>query len=449
MNIGMIFGDGVSGKGAKSILEKMEYEIIMVDDKTGLPSDIAEELLDKVDIFIKSPGIPYTKLVKKAIEMGIEVIDEIELAYRYMKAEGIKTKIIAVTGSNGKTTVTTKITELLKKAGYIAEYAGNIGNSFGKLISERKNLDYVVLELSSFQLENIVDFKADISMVINLSPDHLNRYESMDEYYDTKFNITKNQTKEDIFIYNLNDDESLKRIADISAKKIGVSIRNRKKLATCNADNFKVYYKNQEILDVNKLSLKGQHNLENILYILTVAKILEIDEKVIEEFFYTTKPLEHRLEKFYKWKNIIFINDSKGTNVDATEFAMKAYPNSILICGGKDKNLSLCRLCSEIKKYTKEVYLIGEMSERLEENLLKKGYDKNKIYSLRTLENVIEYLKEKLNGEEGSNITDSLEKEIVLFSPATSSFDQFQNFEVRGKVFKELVRKYFEEGENL
>ena len=250
MNIGMIFGDGVSGKGAKSILEKMEYEIIMVDDKTGLPSDIAEELLDKVDIFIKSPGIPYTKLVKKAIEMGIEVIDEIELAYRYMKAEGIKTKIIAVTGSNGKTTVTTKITELLKKAGYIAEYAGNIGNSFGKLISERKNLDYVVLELSSFQLENIIDFKADISMVINLSPDHLNRYESMDEYYDTKFNITKNQTKEDIFIYNLNDDESLKRIADISAKKIGVSIRNRKKLATCNADNFKVYYKNQEILDV-------------------------------------------------------------------------------------------------------------------------------------------------------------------------------------------------------
>ena len=167
MKVGMIFGDGVSGKGAKEILKKMKYEIILVDDKTGMTSDSAEELLDKVNLFVKSPGVPYNNLVKKAIEMKVEVIDEIELAYRYMKSSDMKTKIIAVTGSNGKTTVTSKITELLQMAGYKCEHAGNIGNSFGQLILDRPDLEYVVLELSSFQLENLKEFKADIAMAVS------------------------------------------------------------------------------------------------------------------------------------------------------------------------------------------------------------------------------------------------------------------------------------------
>lgn len=443
MKIGMIFGNGISGKGAKKLLEEMKYEIVMVDDKTGLPSDIAEEIVDKVSLFIKSPGIAYTKLVKKAFEQNVEVIDEIELAYRYMKKRGINTKIIAVTGSNGKTTVTTKITELLKKVGYLAEFAGNIGNSFSELILEKKDLDFIILELSSFQLENLKQFKADIAMIINLSPDHINRYASEAEYFDTKFNIAKNQKNSDIFIFNLNDKESLKRISKISSNKIGISIDKNRDVATSFIDSSKVYYKNREILDIEKISLKGKHNLENILFILTVAKVLDIDENIIKEFLYTTRPLEHRMERFYKWQNILFINDSKGTNSEATEFAMKAYPNSILICGGKDKKLSLDKLAVEIKKYTKEVYLIGEMAERLKESLLLVGYEKNKIYSLENLENVIEYLRRKLLEEK------NLLEEKILLSPATSSFDQFQNFETRGKIFKELVKKYFEEGEDL
>ena len=233
MKVGMIFGEGVSGRGAREVLKKMKYEIIMVDDKTGMPSDSAEELMDKVDIFIKSPGIPYTHLVKKAFEMKVEVVDEIELAYRYMKKAGIKTKIIAVTGSNGKTTVTSKITELLQKAGYKCEHAGNIGNSFGELICEREDLDYAVLELSSFQLENLKEFKADIAMVINLSPDHLSRYKSEQEYFDAKFNIGKNQTDEDIFIYNLNDKDSMKRIEKITGHKLGVTVGAGKEYAVC------------------------------------------------------------------------------------------------------------------------------------------------------------------------------------------------------------------------
>ena len=227
MKVGMIFGDGVSGKGAREILKKMKYEIILVDDKKGMSSDSAEELLDKVNIFIKSPGVPYNSLVKKAFEMNVEVIDEIELAYRYMKSVDMKTKIIAVTGSNGKTTVTSKITELLKKAGYKCEHAGNIGNSFGQLILDRPDLEYAVLELSSFQLENLKEFKADIAMVVNLSPDHLNRYPSKEEYFDAKFNIGKNQTEEDIFIYNLNDEDSLKRMEKITGTKLGVTVTEK------------------------------------------------------------------------------------------------------------------------------------------------------------------------------------------------------------------------------
>lgn len=443
MNIGMIFGNGVSGQGAKKLLEKMKYDIVMVDDKTGLSSEIAEELVDKMDIFIKSPGIPYTSLVKKALDFHIEVIDEVELAYRYMKKVGLKAKIIAITGSNGKTTITKKITELLKKAGYKAAHAGNIGNSFSELILENEDLDYVVLELSSYQLETLKEFKADISMVINLSPDHLNRYKSESEYFDAKFRITRNQTEKDIFIYNLNDDESLKRIQEVNCKKLGVSIGKSKNIATAYIDDDKVYYQGKEILEIDKLSLKGKHNLENILFILTTAKIIDIDDEIIKEFLYTTRPLEHRLEKFYKWKNYVFINDSKGTNGDATSYAIKAYPNSILICGGKDKGLSLEKITKEMKEYTKEIYLIGEMAERLEENLIKNGYEKEKIHFSGTLETAIKTLRDRAEIKIKNGI---MEKENILLSPATSSFDQFPNFETRGKVFKDLVKEYFREG---
>ena len=195
----MIFGDGISGKGAKRLLEKKGYEVILVDDKTGVSSEEAVKLLDSIELFIKSPGTPYNFLLDEVRKNKIEIIDEIELAYRYMKSEKMTAKIVAVTGSNGKTTVTTKITELLNKAGYKAKHAGNIGNSFAELLLDNNDLEYVVLELSSFQLENIKYFKADISIVINLSPDHLNRYDSVDDYYNTKFNITNNQGEADVF----------------------------------------------------------------------------------------------------------------------------------------------------------------------------------------------------------------------------------------------------------
>lgn len=442
MKVGMIFGNGVSGKGAKEVLEKMKYEVVMVDDKTGMPSDSAEDILDKVDIFIKSPGVPYTRLVNKAFEMKVEVIDEIELAYRYMKKLEMKTKIIAVTGSNGKTTVTSKITELLKKAGYKCEHAGNIGNSFGELICKSSELDYVVLELSSYQLENLKDFKADIAMVINLSPDHLSRYNSKEEYFDAKFNIGKNQTKKDIFIYNLNDEDSMKRLEKITGKKLGVTVKKvEKQTAQCYIENNKIMYRGKEFLEIEKLSLKGKHNLENVLFILCVAKNLGIDENIIREFLCSTKPLEHRMERFYEWKKVLFVNDSKGTNIDSTCFAIDAYDGAILICGGKEKGLPLEELVEKIRENISEVYLIGEMTERLKEALLLGGYPNKKIHITEDMENTVKSLREKLAENE--------DEKVVLLSPSTSSFDQFPNFETRGKVFKTLVKKYFEEGEEL
>lgn len=441
MKVGMIFGDGISGKGAKEILKKMKYEIILVDDKTGMSSDSAEELMDTVNIFIKSPGVPYNSLVKKAFEMNVEVIDEIELAYRYMKSMNMKTKIIAVTGSNGKTTVTSKITELLQRAGYRCEHAGNIGNSFGQLLIDRDDLEYVVLELSSFQLENLKNFRADIAMVINLSPDHLNRYKSKEEYFDAKFNIGKNQTESDIFIYNLNDVDSMKRIDKITGQKLGVTVTEKGlDKAVCYTDGKSILYKGEAILENEKISLKGKHNLENILFILTVAEQIGIDRDVVREFLYNTKPLEHRMERFWKWKNVLFVNDSKGTNIDSTNFAIDAYRDSLLICGGKDKGLPLDELVEKIRENIKEVYLIGEMTERFEEALLLGGYPRKRIFPLGTLENVVKEFRKKLSGDE---------KEVVLLSPSTASFDQFPNFETRGKVFKELVKEYFKEGEEL
>ena len=442
MKKAIVFGNGVSGKGAKKLLESEGVQVVLVDDKTGVSSADALEMLDEIDLFIKSPGIPFdNSLVKKACEKNIDVIDEIELGYRYIKEKNLPTKIVAITGSNGKTTTTSKTTELLQKAGYKAMHAGNIGNSLAELILENKNLEFAVLELSSFQLEGIKDFRPNISLIVNLSPDHLDRYAVVDEYYNAKFNICKNQKDEDIFIYNLNDDETLKRLEkNVHCKTIGVTVDKRKDEAICFDKDGWVIYNGEKVLETSKLSLKGKHNLENALFIITVGKNLGVSNEVIQNCLYNTKSLEHRMELFYKWGENIFINDSKGTNLDSTTFAIEAYKNSILICGGKDKGLPLEGIVETIKKNVKAVYLIGKMANRMEESLLKGGYPQEKIHNLETLENVLKDLRNKLTTDD---------KEVILLSPSTSSYDQFKSFEHRGEVFKALTMEIFDGGERL
>ena len=408
----IVFGLGISGKGALQLLEKNKLEYIVVDDKLGIRSEEAKKLTAKTDIVIKSPGISWKNTyLQYCLENKIKIISEIDLALKYINPN---TKIIAVTGTNGKTTVVTKIYELLKYVGYKASLGGNEGHSLAKIVADGKDQDFVVLEMSSYQLENKPTIKPYIALVTNLTPDHLLRYDSVDEYYNTKMNIFSNQDEKDYAIIN-QEDKEFKRIFK----------GTRAKIVAMNA--------NKDFLNFDTV-LKGKHNIQNMLNIVTVAKILNIDESKIKEFLQKTKPLEHRMEVFFKVKNISFINDSKGTNVESTLFAIDAYKNKklYLICGGQDKKIDNSKLFEAIYKYCNFVYLIGENAHLYEEDFKKNSY-KNYI-NLNNLENVVKYIKEKVDLDE---------EKYILLSPATASFDQYKSFEKRGEHFKELVKKYF------
>lgn len=434
MRNAIVFGAGVSGNGAKETLENMGYNVELIDDKVAKSSEEGLKILEEndIDIFIKSPGVPYTELIKKAFSKDIEVIDDVELGYRYKIENNIPGKIIAITGTNGKTTVTSKICEMLVKSGYKAKVCGNIGYSFSQTVRKNPDLDFYVLELSSYQLENLKLFKADISLIVNLAPDHLNRYRDADEYYDTKFNITNNQTEKENFILNTCCYESMKRKNKAKGKLYLVGTESKEKNQDIYCDEGYIVYRGEKVVEISQLSLKGKHNLENCLFIVLVGKILGISNENIKEFLYNTESLEHRMEDFHRYGKNIFINDSKGTNIDSTRYAIEAFKDPILICGGSDKKLDLSPLAQIIKNSVKEVYLIGEISDKLEKELLILGY--NNINNLKTLDKVMEKLKNKIDRET---------EEIILFSPATASFDQFKNFEERGRIFKELVRTNF------
>lgn len=427
MKKAMIYGAGVSGIAACELLKKNGYETILVDDKKAMSSKEALNNLDGVELFIKSPGIPYNELVLEVQSRNIELIDEIELAYRYSKG---KFKIIAISGTNGKTTTTSKIAGLLEAAGYTVEAGGNIGKAFAEIVLEDKKLDFVVLELSSYQLENLKEFRADLSLVINLSPDHMDRYKALENYYDAKFNIKNNATKDSYFVINLDSKESMELYKQGEEKLIKISSHNNKE-AEFFVENGLVMYKNEEILEVEKLALKGKHNLENVMFMVACGKTYGVSNEIMKNYLYNTKSLEHRMENFLEINEVIFVNDSKGTNIDSTIKAIEAYKTKpILICGGKNKYVDLVPLAKVISEKVKALYLIGQTADMIEKLVLEEGYDYKKIFNLGTIEKVLEEIKLEKN-------------DIVLFSPAHSSFDQFDNYVRRGEIFKELVNKKF------
>jgi UDP-N-acetylmuramoylalanine--D-glutamate ligase len=435
MKKAMVYGAGVSGKSVVKLLQLMKWETILVDDNVGASSVEAVSYLDDVELFIKSPGIPYNKLVKEVIKKEIKIVDEVEVAYNYMK-ETSTTKIIAITGTNGKTTTTSKLADLLNLAGIRSVGAGNIGTPYSEVVMEKEKYEYIVLELSSYQLENLENFKADIALIINLAPDHLDRYDSVEDYYKAKFNIGINQGASDKFLVNIDDPEIVKRITTINSELLKISLDKETDIWVSDS---KIYFKDEIVTPTTKFSLKGKHNLQNILFIVGVAKLLGIKNEKIQSFLENTENLEHRMEEFYTYSNgntkIKFINDSKGTNLESTIKAIGAFEHPILICGGCDKKLELETLIEEINKSVEEVYLIGELAPILEEKLIKSNYSKDKIHNLGTLEKVIEYL--------ARNKKENNEELTILLSPATSSFDQFKNFGVRGEKFKRLVREKF------
>ena len=452
MEKAVVFGAGLSGLGAKELLEKKGYEVYLVDDKNGMPSSEAMELLDKekIEFIVKSPGIPWkVELLVKAKDKNIKIISEIDLAYKYMDKN---IKVISFTGTNGKTTTATKMYELLEYAGKKVRLAGNAGFSFAKLVADEEDLEYIVLELSSYQLENNPQIHSHIAGIINLTPDHLARYDSVEEYYITKFNIFSRQTEQDFALINL-DDEVFKKLYDekelwknIKSEKIYLSKEKKgnvfvmdgiiytmknleKKVDEMKDEDIHEYA--EALIPVRELSLKGSHNLENMLFLIGAAKILGIPDEKTAEFLKTTKALEHRLENFFIKGKTVFINDSKGTNVESTLKAIDSFDNSIiLILGGDDKKISNRELVERIKERVDSVYLIGDNAPLLIKDMEEVGYKNYR--NMETLENILDYFKKNM---------DFSKEQTVLFSPATSSFCQFKNFEHRGNVFKELTVK--------
>ncbi len=417
----IVMGLGISGTGAVKLLENKKLEYIIVDDKNGIKSLDAINQTNKEDIVIKSPGISWTnEYLKYCLEKNIKIISEIDFALAYLNP---KTKIIAVTGTNGKTTVVTKTYELLKYAGYKVSLGGNEGHSFSEIILNDNENEYIVLELSSYQLENSPKIKPYIALITNLTPDHLSRYNSVNEYYITKFNIFNNQDENDYII--INKEDKIFNSIFVSTKSNKVYIENK-------SEN--LYFENEYILSKKEASLKGEHNAQNMLNIIAIAKIIGINTNLIKEFLSPTKSLEHRVENFYKKGKVYFINDSKGTNVESSLVALETYKNKkiYLICGGQDKKIDNTLFLKEICKQNIFCLLIGENSNLYVSYFKNVGY--TKYIETKNLENSMEYLYKILKFDE---------EQYVILSPATASFDQFKSFEYRGKVFKELVIKTF------
>lgn len=452
MEKALVFGAGLSGLGAKELLEKKGYEVYLIDDKVAKTSKEGIEILnnEKIEFIVKSPGIPWkAELLQVAKEKNVQVISEIDLAYKYMDKN---IKVFSITGTNGKTTTATKIYELLDFAGYKARLAGNAGFSFAKLVADEEPLEYVVLELSSYQLENNPQIHSNIAGIINLTPDHLTRYKTVEDYYITKFNIFSKQTEDDFALINLDDPvflglaerEEIKSL--MKAKNVYLSKEKKGNIFVYNgeirimndladrAENLsesEILEKSRFLIKVEDLALKGVHNLENMLFLIGVAAIVKVPDEKIVEFLSSTKALEHRLENFFVKGNTTFINDSKGTNVESTLKAIDSFNNDIImILGGDDKKIDNTELVKRIAEKVERVYLIGDNAPLLIDDMEKINYKNYK--NLETLENVLNYIKENEDFEKD---------QTILFSPATSSFCQFRSFEHRGKVFKELTVK--------
>ena len=440
----VIIGGGESGVGAAYLANKKGYEVFLSDYKKieeKYRNILLENEIDfeegghslekfyKANEIIKSPGISEeSELILKIKSKKIPIVSEIEFAFRFTSSI-----IISVTGSNGKTTTSSLIYHILKKSGLNVGLAGNIGNSFSFLIAENE-FDYVVLELSSFQLDNINHFNSFISVLTNISPDHLERYDyNFENYVDSKFRIVSNHTKENYFVFNSDD------------KKINSELKTRKinstKISFSTTDNEslnKGCIKNQAInininnnnlmIPIENLSLQGNHNIQNSMAAATVAKILNISDNNIRESLGNFKSIEHRLEHVLTIQKVKYVNDSKATNVNAVYYALDSMKSStVWIVGGVDKGNNYEELLPLVREKVKAIICIG--------------IDNSKIIQSFSpfVEKIVECSKMSDAVKNAYRMADP--KDTVLLSPACSSFDLYKNFEDRGTQFKNAVRK--------
>ncbi len=442
-----ILGSGESGLGAAKLAAKMRYDVFLSDSgkinrkaKTQLKAlrvDYEEgghdfERVLASDVIIKSPGIPDTvKVIKEAVAAGIPVISEIEFAYEHVDKEA---KVIAITGTNGKTTTTLLTHHLLKKAGLKVALGGNVGVSFAGLVA-KGGYDYYVVEVSSFQLDGIVKFKPDVAVLLNITPDHLDRYEnSMQKYIASKFRITENLTKEECFIYCTDSQPITEELArrNIEACLFAISAtKNDKWHAYLDDEHLIFNYDYKEAhshhkIPVSEISLIGKHNMINTMASVLCALWMEISIKEILKGLKSFKNAPHRLEKVLEIEGVTFINDSKATNVDSVFYALEGMRQPVVwIAGGIDKGNDYSVLEPFVKEKVKTLISLGVDNKPL------RKYFKGKVDFLETDE-IKKAVKMAFEVAEPGD--------VVLLSPACASFDLFKNYEDRGDKFKKAVQ---------
>ncbi len=386
-----------------------------------------KDLIDSTtELVIKSPGVPPTiPPLKEAHRRGIPVYTEVELAYLFTKAA-----IIGITGTNGKTTTTSLTAEILKKAGKNVLLGGNIGTPLLSLVEKSEEGDYLVAELSSFQLDNINKFRPHISAILNITEDHMDYHGSLEAYINAKANILKNQREDDYAVFNA-DDEIVKSLAKTSkAKKVFFSRKQELfQGVLVKEGNIIIREGNKDsiIMGCEEISLPGLHNLENSLAAVAVAHCTGVPGDIIAEVLKNFKGVEHRLESVREIEGIKFVNDSKGTNVEAAVKALESYREPIvLIAGGLDRGSSFADLISNIKTRARFLILLGEAKERMAAACRKEGY--TNYFIVDTLPEAVTKAYEKAK-----------QGDVVLLSPACPSWDMFKNFEERGNLFKSSV----------
>ncbi|MBT3612548.1 MAG: UDP-N-acetylmuramoyl-L-alanine--D-glutamate ligase [Flavobacteriales bacterium] len=432
----VVLGAGLSGVGAAVLAKKKGFNVFVSDKGTITDKNKVVLLNNEIeweeqkhssesilngDEVIKSPGIPdNVDLIQQLIAKEIPVISEIEFAFRYTNA-----KIAAITGSNGKTTTTLLLGHVLKSAGYDVLVAGNVGVGFALSLSER-DYDYIVLELSSFQLDGIQKFRSDVAILLNITADHLDRYNNkLENYAASKFRITENQTTEDVLIYNA-DDAMMKGLTT-KAKKLPISLTTKQAEGGFYNNNEIIINLNNNTMTMQELALQGKHNIFNSMAAAIAARVFEVKDTIIRQAMIDFQNIEHRLEYVLTVHGIDFINDSKATNVNACWYSLESMTKEVVwIVGGVDKGNDYVELTEMVDKKVKAIICLGENNENI----------------ISAFKGKVEIILQASSMKEAVHQSYALadKQDVVLLSPACASFDLFANYEDRGMQFKKQVR---------
>lgn len=426
----IVLGLGVSGMEVAKLLKEKGADVLVRDNGSSPALDqraaelrrlgVAVETGPQVkntaqfDLGVLSPGIdPKVPLVETLRQARLPLLGELEMAYRFCECP-----IVAITGTNGKTTTTELIAEVFRSSGKRTIASGNIGTAFSAAVRESANLDVMVLEVSSFQLEHIVEFRPRISVHLNLTPDHLDRYKTMEEYGAAKEEIFRNQTEDDFAVVNAN-----LNLKPFRAKKVTISAFGLP--ADYQLIDGRLLARGKEVCRQDQTNLHGPHNAENLLAALAVADLYDVPRDCVLDAFTRYRPRPHRCEKVAEIDGVLYLNDSKGTNIDAVEKALLAsHRPVVLIAGGKDKGIDFTGLRALLREKVKAAVLIGEMQEKMYQT----WHTAIPCYRSGTLPEAVDQAQ-KL----------ATKGDCVLFSPGCSSFDMFRNYEERGDVFRQAV----------